>query len=314
MSDEHQPILHHFEASPFSEKIRVIFGFKGIAWQSVLIPRILPKPDLMPLTGGYRRTPVLQIGAEVFCDTRAIIRELEARYPEPALFPDGNTGLPWIAGEWADRPFFLATVNLVFGSLGDKVPQSFIEDRTKLRGAPFDVKAMTAALPHHRDQVRSHLAMIEAQLVGDKVSGGRPWLLGKFSLADVSAYMNVWYIRTNLGNAADEILAEFPAVRDWEGRVRALGRGQRTDISAAQSLDTATRAKPPTASAADASDPGGRKVGDRVAVVADEAVRTEVTGEVVAVSADHIAIRRHDPVVGEVVVHFPRIGYQVVAR
>ena len=77
MSD--QPILHHFEASPFSEKIRVIFGFKRIAWLSVLIPRILPKPDLMPLTGGYRRTPVMQIGADVFCDTQIIVRELEAR-------------------------------------------------------------------------------------------------------------------------------------------------------------------------------------------------------------------------------------------
>ena len=93
MSD--QPILHHFEASPFSEKIRIIFGFKRIAWRSVLIPRIMPKPDLLPLTGGYRRTPVMQIGADVFCDTQMITRALEARYPEPSLFPGGNAGLPW---------------------------------------------------------------------------------------------------------------------------------------------------------------------------------------------------------------------------
>ena len=313
MSDPQQPILHHFEASPFSEKIRVIFGFKRIAWQSVLIPRILPKPDLMPLTGGYRRTPVMQIGAEVFCDTRAIIRELETSYPNPTLFPHGNAGLPWIVGEWTDRAFFLSSVNLVFGSLGDKVPQSFIEDRTRLRGAPFDVKAMTAGLPHHRDQVRDHLRLIEAQLAGDKASGLRPWLLGDFSLADASAYMNVWYIRTNLANA-DDILAEFPLLRDWEGRVRAVGHGQRTGISASDALGIAAKAKPPTRAAGDANDPGGRKLGARVAVVADEAVRTEVAGEIVAISADHIAIRRQDPTLGEVVVHFPRIGYQVVAR
>jgi glutathione S-transferase len=313
MSDPQQPILHHFEASPFSEKIRVIFGFKRVAWQSVLIPRILPKPDLMPLTGGYRRTPVMQIGAEVFCDTRAIIRELEARYPNPTLFPHGNAGLPWIVGEWTDRAFFLSTVNLVFGSLGDKVPQSFIEDRTRLRGAPFDVKAMTAGLPHHRDQVRDHLRLIETQLAGDKASGVRPWLLGDFSLADVSAYMNVWYIRTNLAKA-DDILAEFPLLRDWEGRVRAVGHGQRTDISTSDALTIAKQAKPPTSTAGDANDPGGRKLGARVAVVADEAVRTEVAGEVVAISADHIAICRQDPALGEIVVHFPRIGYQVVAR
>ncbi len=219
MSD--QPILHHFEASPFSEKIRVIFGFKRIAWLSVLIPRILPKPDLMPLTGGYRRTPVMQIGADVFCDTQIIVRELEARYPAPTLFPSGNAGLPWIAAQWTDRPFFASTVGFVFGSLGDTVPQSFIEDRTKLRGAPFDVKAMSAAVPHHRAQLRAHLGLIEEQLAV------RPWLMGDFSLMDASAYMNVWYVRTNLANA-DDLLAGFPRVRDWESRIKAIGHGERS--------------------------------------------------------------------------------------
>src|SRR3954447_20914021 len=135
----HLPILHHFEASPFSEKIRVIFGFKRIAWQSVLIPRIMPKPHLVPLTGGYRRTPVMQIGADVYCDTQIIIRELERRYPTPALCPVGQAGLLYALGLWTDKSFFQSTVNLVFGTLADKVPQEFIEDRTKLRGAPFDI-------------------------------------------------------------------------------------------------------------------------------------------------------------------------------
>src|SRR5712664_3465436 len=142
MTTAHRIILHHFEKSPFSEKVRIVFGLKNIAWQSVLIPRIMPKPDLMPLTGGYRRTPVMQIGADIYRDTVIIMRELERRFPAPTLFPDGNAGLPWIVRQWTDRAFFLSTVNLVFGSLGDKVPQEFIADRTRLRGAPFDIKAM----------------------------------------------------------------------------------------------------------------------------------------------------------------------------
>jgi len=234
MSD--QPILHHFEASPFSEKIRIIFGFKRIAWQSSLIPRILPKPDLIPLTGGYRRTPVMQIGADIYCDTVIIMRELERRFPTPTLFPGGNAGLPWIVGQWTDRAFFLSTVNLVFGSLGDKVPQDFVADRTRLRGAPFDVKAMAAGLPHHRAQLRAHLGFIEAQLLG---SGD--WMLGAFSLADVSAYMNVWYIRSNLPDAADALLVPFRATRAWEQRMRAIGHGRRTDIAPSEALDIASR-------------------------------------------------------------------------
>jgi glutathione S-transferase len=251
----------------------------------------------------------MQIGADVYCDTAIIMRELERRFPAPTLFPGGNAGLPWMVGQWTDRSFFLSTVNLVFGSLGDKVPREFIEDRTKLRGAPFDVKAMTAGLPHHRAQVRAHLGFVETQLK----SSARNWLLGEFSLADVSAYMNVWYIRSNLA-AADELLADFPATRDWEHRVRAIGHGRRADISPLEAIEIASRSQPAVPEASDAVDPSGCKVGDRVAVFADEFVKTEIVGEIVSLSVEQVAIRRHDPKVGEVVVHFPRAGYLVAAR
>ena len=99
----HPIILHHFDRSPFSEKIRVVFGHKGLSWRSVRIPPIMPKPDLMPLTGGYRRTPVMQIGADVFCDTQIIIREIERRFPSPTLFPPGAAGVT-LGAERVDRP------------------------------------------------------------------------------------------------------------------------------------------------------------------------------------------------------------------
>src|SRR5207244_5499084 len=88
-------ILHHFDESPFSEKIRLIFGLKKIPWTWVLITRIAPPPDLLPMTGGYRRTPVMQIGADIYCDTQCIMRELERRFPETSLLPRGYEGLAW---------------------------------------------------------------------------------------------------------------------------------------------------------------------------------------------------------------------------
>ena len=160
----HPIILHHFDRSPFSEKIRVIFGSKDLSWRSVLIPPIMPKPDLMPLTGGYRRTPVMQIGADVFCDTQIIIREIERRFPSPTLFPPGAAGSPWALSSWTDRTFFQNAVTLVFGTLGPKVPQAFVEDRSQLRGAKFDLDKMRAAIPQMRDQLRAHLGWIETQL------------------------------------------------------------------------------------------------------------------------------------------------------
>ena len=299
-------ILHHFDQSPFSEKIRVIFGFKQLSWRSVRISRIMPRPNLMPLTGGYRRTPAMQIGADIYCDTQIIIRELQRRFPAPTLFPLGHAGLPWALGMWTDRTFFQNTVSLVFGTLSDKVPRDFIEDRERLRGAKFDVAAMKAAIPQMRDQFRAHVGWIEAQL-----SDGREWLLETFSLADVHAYMNVWYVRSNLPEA-DELLARVPLTLAWQRRLQTVGHGERTEMSSDEALDIAARAKPQTPILADPEDPNGRQPGDRVSVVPDDYGKVEVRGEIVSLSAQHIAIRRLDDRVGEIVVHFPRAGFVVI--
>ncbi|MDP3324434.1 MAG: glutathione S-transferase N-terminal domain-containing protein, partial [Hydrogenophaga sp.] len=86
-------ILHHYPMSPFSEKVRLILGHKQLAWQSVLIPSVMPKPDVVALTGGYRRTPFLQIGADIYCDTALICDVLEHRQPAPTLYPEHNKGI-----------------------------------------------------------------------------------------------------------------------------------------------------------------------------------------------------------------------------
>jgi glutathione S-transferase len=307
MPAEFPIILHHFDQSPFSEKIRVVFGLKNIAWRSVRISRIMPRPDLMPMTGGYRRTPVLQIGADIYCDTQCILRELQRRFPEPTLFPLGYEGLGWSTAMWTDRSFFQNTVNLVFGALADQVPAEFIADREALRGAKFDVAAMKQALPQMRDQFRAHVDWIETEL-GD----GRPWIGGDTAgLVDVNAYMNIWYVRSNLADA-DARLAEFDRVRLWEARLRAVGHGRRSEMTSAEALVLATDALPRTAECADPGDPNGRKPGDLVAVMPDDYGKITVTGRIVALSAQHIAIRRNDPVAGDVVVHFPRAGFLVI--
>jgi hypothetical protein len=198
-------------------------------------------------------------------------------------------------------------VNLVFGSLADKVPAEFIADREKLRGAKFDVAGMTAAIPQMRDQFRAHLAWIDAQLCDERI-----WLAGEApSLLDINAYMNVWYARSNMPNA-DELLAEFDHARAWAARVRAVGHGSRTEMTTAEALEIASKATPETEELSDPNDPNGRKPGDHVAVMPDDYGKIRVAGEIVALSPQHIAIRRHDPQAGDVVVHFPRAGFLVL--
>src|ERR1700739_1952118 len=288
-------ILHHFDQSPFSEKIRLIFGLKNIAWTSVRISRIMPRPDLMPLTGGYRRTPVMQIGADIYCDTQCIMRELECRLPERTLLPRGYEGLAWGSAMWTDRSFFQSTVNLVFGSLADKVPAEFIADREKLRGAKFDVASMTAAIPQMRDQFRAHLAWIDSQLCDERI-----WLAGDApSLLDINAYMNVWYARGNMPDA-DELFAEFDHARAWAARVRGIGHGDRTETTTSEALESAAKAATETEELSAPNDPNGRKPGDKVEVMPDDYGKVRVAGEIVALSPQHIAIRHHDPRAGGV--------------
>ena len=304
MSTQPQLILHHFDESPFSEKIRLAFGLKHLAWTSVLISRIMPRPDLMPMTGGYRRTPTLQIGADIYCDSQCILRELERRFPTPSLHPQGNQGIGWGSGMWTDRSFFQNTVNLVFGTLADKVPESFKADREQLRGAKFDVAAMSAAIPQMRDQFRAHLDWIDAQL-----ADGQPFLLGdRAGLVDINAYMNVWYATGNIA-VLKEAVAEFPGVAAWQARVKAIGHGTRSEMSTADALKIATEATPLTPVQADPGDPNGRKPGDRISVTPDDYGKIAVEGEIVALSPQHVAIRRHDPAAGDVIVHFPRAGF-----
>ena len=251
----------------------------------------MPRPDLMPMTGGYRRTPVMQIGADIYCDSQCIIRELERRFPEPTLFPNGYEGLAWGTAMWTDRSFFQSTVNLVFGTLADKVPQEFIADREKLRGAKFDVAAMTAAIPQMRDQFRAHLQWIEAQL-GD----GRTWMSGdKAGLCDVNAYMNVWYVRAAISPTADEMLAEFGHAGRGKGGCARSATAAHARCRPSAALDIAAGATPQTAELADPHDPNGRKPGDQVEVMPDDYGKVKVRGEIVALSSQHIAIRRHDP-------------------
>ncbi|HEY5336845.1 MAG TPA: glutathione S-transferase family protein [Rhizomicrobium sp.] len=300
-------IFHHYSTSPFSEKVRLAFGIKGLEWRSVEIPNMMPKPDLLPLTGGYRKTPVMQIGADIFCDTQIILRELERRFPTPSLFPNGK-GLPYGLAFWTDRLFFMPTVGVVFGEIGDMIPEAFKEDRAKMSGTAFSTDAMKAAAPFARDQYRANAAFLESQL-----ADGRTFMWGdSATAADIHCHMNIWFAKSFVPQAADPLLKEFPKVEAWYARMNAIGHGKRKEMDSKEAIAIAKAAQSDAKPAVDPFDPRGLKPGDKVKVSADDYGRDAVAGEIVFSNAHEIAIRRHDDQVGDVVVHFPRAGFVVV--
>lgn len=301
-----QIILHQYDNSPFSEKVRVCLGIKGLAWSAVDQPVIMPKPDLIPLTGGYRKIPVMQIGADIYCDTQIILREIERRHPTPTLHPKGK-GTAEIVSLWADRFLFSPSVGVVFANIGDKVPEAFKQDRAKFSGRDFNAERMKAALPMLHDQFRAGVGFIDSAL-----SDGRKFLEGdQPGLADLGPYHCVWFVQRNLG-ADWGALKEMRHLRAWAERVAAIGHGSTSELDAKHALDIAKNATPQTKEAADAGDPAGRKPGDKISVAPDDTGRDPVVGTLVASNAEEIVLRRNDPVVGEVMVHFPRAGFVVL--
>jgi glutathione S-transferase len=266
----------------------------------------MPKPDLEALTGGYRKTPVMQIGADIYCDTQRIAAELERRYPKPSLFPHGNEGLAFALSAWSDKAFFEPGAGLSMGTNAE-IPEPLLEDRKAFFNF-MDFDTLGDSLPHLYGQLRSHAALVNRQL-GD----GRAYLLGEQpGWADILAYFPVWMSR---GNVADieSLFAPFAALQAWENRVAAFGHGERTEMDAADALQVARDTPPATLSEVDAGDPLQLAAGDRVSVSPDDYGVVPVAGELVRLTIDDVAVRRQDPRAGEVVVNFPRRGYKVEA-
>ncbi|MGI9410537.1 MAG: glutathione S-transferase family protein [Hyphomicrobiaceae bacterium] len=303
-------ILHNYPQSPVAEKVRVALGIKRLAWQSVEIPRLPPKPMLTKLTGGYRRTPVMQIGADIYCDSQCIIRELDRRQPTPDFFPTKDAGLAWCLSRWTDGALFDLTVKVVLGSAGDDLPRDFAEDRGRLYFGPdwaAGLQTANAQLPHFVAQLRAPLGWLD-----DQLSDGRAFLFGDAPAAiDAQIYYVVWFVRGRWDKGA-AFLAEFPALERWEANVREIGHGAMSEMTPEDAIARAAECEPAVAEKSDPNDPQGLAPGQSVVVAPDvDGGEQPVAGAVKAVDRDTIVIQRHEPDVGNICVHFPRAGYRV---
>jgi glutathione S-transferase len=318
------PILHHYEISPFSEKVRRIFAFKRIAHHSVRAPAIMPKPDLLALTGGYRRIPVLQMGNHVYCDTSLIARVLERVQPTPTLYP---TPLAETLAEWADSALFGAAIPVgMHPSRFDDLMRMLTPD--ELSGMMADRAAMhgdakRGFLPPSaaRTHLPAYLARLEAQLAGT------PYLLGDApSIADFSVYHALWFLQL----LRPEPLEPFAKVREFMDRIRAIPDFPGDPLPSAEALEICRRAghregpvsgpidslPPEPGSVTRPTDAAGNELrrGQRVVVRAVDYARDPVEGDLVLANDQEFAVRREDPRAGNVIVHFPVLGYELQAR
>ncbi len=298
-------ILHHYPRSPFAEKIRNILGAKQLSWQSVTIPDIMPKPDVVALTGGYRKTPIVQIGADIFCDTALIAREIDARHPTPALYP-ADCAFTLAAATWADTVLFPACVTQVFQPhvIGNKFKseaeaKAFLADRMALRdrGNARRIGPMEAEAIFH-----TTMTQLEQQL-----SDGRDYILGDISIVDFSTYHPCWFVKTS--PPLEALFANYPKVQAWMARIDGLGHGTPTDLSSADAIAIANDSTPAALEATSLFE--RLPVGEIVEVAPTDYGVDPVQGELVYCDYQKVVIKREDERAGIVHVHFPQSGYLV---
>ncbi|MDP1953482.1 MAG: glutathione S-transferase family protein [Polaromonas sp.] len=309
-------ILHHYPTSPFSEKIRLILGYKQLPWKSVVIPSIMPKPDVLALTGGYRKTPFLQVGADIYCDSALIADVLEHLQPTPSIYPEPGKGLARTIAQWADSTLFWAAMahNLgpkgaaqMFAGAPPEAAKAFGEDRKSMSFNMTRLRPADAAAAY-KSYLRRLSDMLDEQ----------PFLLGQVPcIADFAAYHPLWFTRVRTPVVAD-ILAHTPAVIDWMDRMNAIGQGSMEKFDAARAIAVAAEAEPMAVGQglltdSTFQDEHGIALGSRVSITAESFGPEPTEGELIAATRTHYTLSRTDERTGKLHVHFPRIGYALKA-
>ena len=304
-------ILHHYPTSPFGEKVRLMLGHKKLAWKSVIIPMVMPKPDVVALTGGYRKTPILQIGADIYCDTALIADVLEHLQPEPSFYPEPHKGINRTLAQWADTTLFWTAMAYnfqpagaaqVFAGAPPEAAKAFAADRQAMRGGATRMPAADAMVAY-----KSYLRRLS-----DMLDDG-PFLLGAVpGIADFAAYHPLWFTRHRTPALMD-IFNATPAVIEWMDRMAAIGHGEFGKFGALDAIAAAAAATPAPLHDDVFQDDHGIALGSRVTISSESFGVEPTEGELVAATRMHMTLRRVDERSGLVHVHFPRIGYLIKA-
>ncbi|RCL79241.1 MAG: glutathione S-transferase family protein [SAR116 cluster bacterium] len=304
------PIFHHYPQSPIAEKIRMTFGIMGMEWQSVHIPRIPPKPLLMPLTGGYRRTPVLQLGSDIFCDSQSIAGQLGLQNSKASAYQLSNKALELILGSFGETILFSLTVRVVLTSSMGVAPEQFIKDRGSLYFEPgWTVEEMRDSLPSILMQLQAAFDLINHHLLenGPFMNGDRP------SYSDAVVQHCVWFLCGRF-EGGDEFIEPFDAICKQRDLIASLGHGTSHDISAEQALETAIKNPPKAPKGINCTYTGGLKYAQKVKIRPNGRTSDpDVIGALRYLDETLIIIDYAHEDAGQVAIHFPVLGYQISA-
>ncbi len=305
------PILHRSLQSPYAQKVMAMMGYLDQNYQSVLAPKGMPRPIQSALVGPYaRRIPVLQIGADLYCDSELINHILASRAGRSELhaYANPDRAREWIARIETEGAFAMLGAfgpwELICGYFRNMPPQhafKFVADRAKLaRKLEVPGKGLTRA---EKDNLaRIWLGALDAQL------SKHAFLLSDVAptSVDFTAYTMIWYHQSINGLARAQ---KRPHLLDWFERMQAFGIGSMTEVSGAKALDIATRATP-------APIPEQMLQSERIGQVIhfqnggfQPTMNQPVEGTLVGEDDRSLILYRQSADLGALHVHFPKLWY-----
>ena len=305
MPESQTPILYHYLASPYSEKLRLALGVAGIQWGSVIVPAQPPRPFLDVFLSGYRRIPVLQIGAHFYCDS-ALAFDALAEVSD-RLKPTGRLSETeeLLRRHAEDRIFFaviaaaspISVLRLLARDLGLLGLFRFLKDRSgMMKGSTVEKLSQRAATR----LVEDFVVQLNGLLKQDRFLGG-----AHAGYLDLCCYHPLWM--ASVINR-ETLSALPPLVQAWMRRIAALGHGRSVLVSQRQIH--------------------GRVTGDRfqefvgelsgsvardslVSVRPTDYARDSTEGHLVLLDEHQCVIKRNLPSGEAVFLHFPIIGFEV---
>lgn len=300
-------ILHHYPMSPFSEKIRLMCGHLDLEWQSVISPESPPRPIVEPLAGGYRRIPVAQAGADIFCDTRLICAEIAATSGRPELGPAaGSEANKAMAVKFESEIFWAAAGSIparrvlrkLFSDLSFLHALRFLKDRVGLaRHANTELVPPKLAV----ELFAGHLESLEEML-----ADGQPYLTGDSPVyLDFAAYHTLWF-QVAVGDIP--VPAGLVRVKDWYRRMTDFGHGRVREVGAEDAFAAARDQQPRSVPPELATDP---KIGTQVSVQPDDYGLDATAGVLVGLDQTRLIVARETADLGLLHVHFPRQGFKL---
>jgi hypothetical protein len=298
-------ILHHYNLSPFSEKIRLMLGYSELAWSSAISPAMPPRPIVDPLAGGYRRIPIAQVGADIFCDTRLISSEIAILSKKPTLAKENCDKHVIDFVDHVDSAVFMSVVRqgtplksltLMIMNFTPWQAVRFMQDRAKI-GKTSSLRVSSSKAQEIVIEFKSD---IESKLASNKfLFGDEP------CIADFSAYHVLWFAKKI---CSANPFAKFPKASQWMNRMEKLGHGQKTKISKTEVFKVATDNSPRPIPKKMQND---TLVGQLVEIKPSDYAKDAVQGKLVGISELRWIVERQTDRFGTVNVHFPRQGFEL---